>query len=172
MVNKESNSFLRLLRRESIYGQSDTLARESDVTVSTYRTPYAEYKGFFLYVLSTVALVVWFIWGFFPDLFLEDYLRVTYLPSKYWSLAIPSFTLMLMLFLYIGVALYNTEVKNAPLNDVRNFVDEHLLSVGLLNPQKPKLENSCSYIWGSTSGVWDIPVTLANEVLYCNERDE
>ncbi|KAM9886959.1 hypothetical protein OXX79_013915, partial [Metschnikowia pulcherrima] len=44
----------------------DRLARESDVTVSTNVTSYAEYKGFFMYVLSAVALAMFAMWILAP----------------------------------------------------------------------------------------------------------
>ena len=145
----------------------DKLARESDVTVSTTNiTENAEYKGFFIYVVSAIALAGWIGWTILPDKFLNEYLSIYYYPDKYWSLAIPTYSLMLMLFIYIALALYNTEVLTLPLNDVRNFVDEFTV---FPNEQG---ENLLDYIHRAPSGVWDLPITLVNEVLYDDEDDE
>jgi phosphatidylinositol glycan class P protein len=73
---------------------------------------------------------------------------------------------MLMLFIYIALALYNTEVLALPLNDVRNFVDEFTV---FPNEQG---ENLLDYVHRAPSGVWDLPITLVNEVLYDNQDDE
>lgn len=139
----------------------DTLARQSDVTVSTNVTLYAEYKGFFIYVISAVILSCWVGWAVLPDYFIRDYLSINYYPDKYWSYAIPSYFLLLMLFGYVSFALYNTEVKTLALDDVRNFVDEHSNFI-----QTREEVNS------TPLGVWDVPVTLVNEVLYGNNEQQ
>lgn len=136
----------------------DTLARESDVTVSTNVTLYAEYRGFFIYVFSTVLLTVFVGWSLIPDNILQ-YLGINYYPDKYWTHAIPAWLLMLMLYTYFYVALYNTEVLTFPIDDVRLFTDEH--SVFPKNPEE--------WVWKAPSGVWDMPIGLVNEVLYLDE---
>lgn len=133
----------------------DQLARESDVTVSTNVTLYAEYKGFFIYVLSTAALSVYIAWTLLPESILIA-AGITYYPDKYWAKAIPTYLLMLMLYCYVFFALYNTEVKTPKLDDLRLFTDEHAVY-----PECPQ-----DYIWKAPSGVWDLPIGLVNEVLY------
>ncbi|XBA50738.1 hypothetical protein SBP28_005321 [Candidozyma auris] len=133
----------------------DSLARESDVTVSTNVTSYAEYKGFFIYVLSTLALLVYATWLLLPESYLA-LLGVYYYPSKYWAQAVPAYSLMLMLFIYIGLALYNTEVRTLPLDDPRSFTDEHAVYP----------DNPADYIHKTPSGVRDLPTPLVSEVLY------
>lgn len=140
--------------------EEDQLARESDVTVSsTNATLYAEYRGFFIYILAWVALSVFVVWAFVPNSFLEK-IGIYYYPSKYWAQAIPAYFLMFFLYAYIFVALFNTEVKTPPLDDVRAFTDEHAVF-----PAEPE-----QYIWKAPSGVWDLPIGLVNDVLY-GEQD-
>lgn len=138
------------------------MARTSDVTVST-TSSFAEYRGFFIYVVSAAFLFVWAAWLLVPDHHLEA-LHIEYYPDKYWSRAIPAWLLMLMVYGYVYVALYNTEVKTNKLDDVRNFVDEytvHPADIGLRDVE---------YVHKALSGVWDLPVSLVNEILYDDVR--
>lgn len=149
----------------------DTLARQSDVTVSTNISLYAEYKGFFMYVTSAVCLACWVGWTAIPDLTLLK-MSIDYLPDKYWSLAIPAYSLMLMVYTYVALALYNTEVLTLPLNDVRNLVDDYTTWAGCLETNDVERPNKVmEYAWKSPSGVWDLPITLVNEVLYDEDYD-
>ncbi|ODV78067.1 PIG-P-domain-containing protein [Suhomyces tanzawaensis NRRL Y-17324] len=152
----------------------DSLARQSDVTVSTNITPYAEYKGFFMYVLSALVLVLWTCWALLPEWFIQDYLSIHYYPDNYWSLAIPAYSLMAMLFVYIALALYNTEVKTFPLDDIRNFIDEHSAFAGAVGTSglshHQQVARAVEYVHKAPSGVWDLPITLVNEVLYSDKE--
>ncbi|CAN3353554.1 hypothetical protein DICA3_F31802 [Diutina catenulata] len=132
---------------------SDKLARESDVTVSSI-TPHAEYKGFFIYVISGACLLTWIGWALLPHWFLNDYLGIYYYPDKYWSAAIPGWSLIAMAFAYYFTALYNTEVKTLPLEDLRNFTDNTTVFAG------------DEYIHQSSAEVMDLPITLVNQMIY------
>lgn len=153
--------------RSSTNVLEDTLARESDVIVSTNITLYAEYKGFFVYVLSALTLTCWIGWTVIPDRILHDYLSIHYYPDKYWSHAIPAYFLMTMLYIYIALALYNTEVKTLKLDDIRNFVDDYSTLPGSSDiNEDDRIEKNIEYLSKAPSGVWDLPVNLVNEVLY------
>lgn len=142
--------------------KQDTLARESDVTVSINKAENVEYRGFFVYILASVVFTCWIMWALLPHKTL-NHLNIYYYPDKYWSMAIPVYYLMWMLFCYIGLALINTEILTLPLNDIRNFVDEHTVF------PSEKNQDSYDYIHKAPSGVWDLPITLVNEVLYDEE---
>lgn len=136
----------------------DALARRSDVTVSRATSLHAEYRGFFIYVLSGVALYTWIAWALLPDTVLRDWLAITYFPDTYWALAIPAYLLMWMLYAYVALSLYATEVLTPPLHDLRCFVDEHTVY------PLPLLDVDWAHT--ATAGVKDLPVSLVNEVLY------
>lgn len=140
---------------------SDSIARDSDVTVATSITLYTEYRGFFIYVISGTAMLAWMAWALIPDHILMNTFGITYYPDKYWSLAIPSYWLVCMLFAYIIMGLYNNEVKTYPLDDMRNFTDIYLVYV----------RNKAEVDIGG-SKVRDIPVTLVNEILYGEIEEE
>lgn len=147
----------------------DLLARQSDVTVSSNVTLYSEYRGFFVYVISAIALITWACWSFIPESVLSDYFGITYLPDRYWSVAIPTYILVLMLYLYIALALYNTEKKTVKLDDAKNFVDEYSVLAG--SSRASGIVDASRYVFESTSGVQDLPVPLVNEVLYGSDDD-
>lgn len=44
--------------------------------------------GFVLYLFSWILLIFYFIWAFLPNWLLKS-LYLTYLPSKYWAIALP-----------------------------------------------------------------------------------
>jgi len=149
----------------TISNVSDELARGSDVTVSTNVTPQAEYKGFASYVLSCIFIFVWICWSLLPDRALNA-LGIYYYPSRWWALAIPSYVLCLMVYMYVAIACYDMEYLTLPLNDTRNIVDDS----GIVVTQLKNFKNSDieKYICNSTSGVWDLPISVVNEILYSN----
>lgn len=90
-----------------------------------------------------------------PDSWLRK-IGISYYPDKYWTHAIPSFLLIVMIYMYVFVILVNNEVKTLKLDDIRTLTDEHAVY-----PAQPE-----DYIWKAPSGVWDLPIGLVNEVLY------
>ncbi|AOA62455.1 GPI-GlcNAc transferase subunit [Komagataella phaffii CBS 7435] len=145
-------------------GSIDSLARESDVILSKYSIPHLEYKGFSLYVISGLLLGVWTIWCFVPDSILNS-MGIYYYPRKWWSVAIPSFLLMLMCYMYVALLFYNIEIKTVPLNNVLTIVDENSVLANDEPNSDTELENLC---FKSTSGIWDLPISTINDVLYRN----
>ncbi|KAI5969739.1 GPI19 [Candida margitis] len=141
----------------------DQLARESDITVSNIKSSQAEYRGFTIYVLSSLVLFLYITWTLVPPATLHK-LSIDYYPDKYWSIAIPSYSLMLMLFIYWFLALYNTEVLTLDLDDVNTFIDEHTQFPNESGRESNQVIKD--YIHQAPSGVWDLPITLVNEVLY------
>lgn len=163
--SKPNHDNKKLFEDMNLSVSEDKLARESDVTVSANLNENTEYRGFFVYILTSVVMVCWMGWALLPDKVLQDYLSIYYYPDKYWSMAIPCYFLVWMLFCYIGLALINTEVLTIPLDDIRNFADEFTIFPSEMN------KNIVDYIHQSPSGVWDLPITLVNEVLYDDDDD-
>lgn len=166
-----SNNSLKdaFLMQEQLNVVSDELARESDVTVSTNVTPQAEYKGFASYVISCIFLFIWICWSFLPDRVLNK-MGVYYYPSRWWALAIPSYVIVLMMYMYVAIACYDVEYLTLPLDDNRNIVDDSGIVVTQLPNFKPK--DIDKYISNGTSGVWDLPISTVNEILYSNIADD
>lgn len=154
-LNK-SNSTIDLLspftRRSK---PTDILARESDVIISTQIAPLTEYKGFTLYIITGIFHIVWLLWTFLPKTVL-NYIGVYYYPSRWWSLSLSTFILVLMLYIYIALQLWNIEYETVKTNDLRTIIDDDAAIE----------KNWKEYGWKITNGVYDLRITDVNKILY------
>ncbi|KAI9800477.1 MAG: hypothetical protein M1833_003363 [Piccolia ochrophora] len=87
------------------------------------KIPTYEYYGFVLYLLSSLAFLIYLLWSYLPMPFLHQ-LGIYYYPNRWWSLAIPSFLVMLIVYIYVALASYNTGYLTLPMNSVENLVDD------------------------------------------------
>ena len=102
------------------------------------KVPTYEYYGFALYLASTGAfckqvdppielvsqmVVIYLLWSYLPSPFLHQ-LGIHYYPNRWWSLAIPAFLVMLIVYIYVALASYNTGYLTLPMNSIENLVDE------------------------------------------------
>ena len=70
----------------------------------------SEVYGFVGSISIVVATVIFLIWGYVPDKFLES-IGIYYYPSKYWAMAMPMYsmvTLLVALVFYIGLNFMST----------------------------------------------------------------
>lgn len=87
------------------------------------KVPTYEYYGFVLYLFSTLSFAIYLLWSYLPSPFLHG-LGIYYYPNRWWSLAVPSFLVMLLCYIYIALAAYNIECLTLPLSDLGTVVDE------------------------------------------------
>ncbi|KUI58700.1 Meiotically up-regulated gene 84 protein [Cytospora mali] len=87
------------------------------------KVPTYEYYGFVLYLFSSLVFLIYLLWSYLPSPFLHV-LGIYYYPNRWWSLAIPSFLVMLLVYIYVALALYNTEYLTLPLNSLETIVDD------------------------------------------------
>lgn len=87
------------------------------------KVPTYEYYGFTLYLTSSLAFLVYLLWSFLPSPFLHS-LGIYYYPNRWWALAIPAWTVMLVIYIYVALAAYNTGHLTLPLDDVECLVDQ------------------------------------------------
>lgn len=87
------------------------------------KVPTYEYYGFVLYLFSTLCFAIYLLWSYLPSPFLHG-LGIYYYPNRWWSLAVPSFLVMLLCYIYIALAAYNLERLTLPLSDLGTVVDE------------------------------------------------
>lgn len=87
------------------------------------KVPTYEYYGFVLYLFSTLSFAIYLLWSYLPSPFLHG-LGIYYYPNRWWSLAVPSFLVMLLCYIYIALAAYNVERLTLPLSDLGTVVDE------------------------------------------------
>ncbi|CAE5962799.1 unnamed protein product [Arabidopsis arenosa] len=78
-------------------------------------TKPCEVYGFVGTISIVVATVIFLIWAYVPDKFLES-LGIYYYPSKYWAMAMPMYlmvTLLLALVFYIGLNFMSTSTTTS-----------------------------------------------------------
>lgn len=121
------------MRGDATGTQTPTSAVASTLT-STFRSakpipraspkvPTYEYYGFTLYMTSSLAFIVYILWAFLPSTFLHQ-LGIDYYPNRWWALAIPAWTFMLVVYIYIALASFNVGYLTLPLQSVECLVDE------------------------------------------------
>lgn len=170
------------------------------------KVPTYEYYGFVLYVLSSgvfrelsrsptfcgsamndeahVAAVMYLLWSYLPYRFLH-LIGIYYYPDRWWSLAIPAFLVMVIVYIYVALALYNTEYLTLPMSSIENIVDEAanvavLDSKGRIKGKHRKAQNAhlqahretegWKQFWSEgTDAVMDVPVGGVCEILYAED---
>ncbi|EAL86123.1 hypothetical protein KXX16_004918 [Aspergillus fumigatus] len=186
--------------------------RATTVPRASPKVPTYEYYGFVLYLASSLAFcesnpmrcrkrspililptVIYILWSYLPSPFLHQ-LGIYYYPNRWWSLAIPAWLVMLIIYIYVALASYNTGYLTLPMNSIENIVDEvanvavidgkgrrrpggaakmkpGATSYQIMGPQNRKV--NWKDIWSEgTDAVMDVPVGGVCEVLYGQERDD
>ncbi|KAI1772627.1 PIG-P-domain-containing protein [Hypoxylon cercidicola] len=148
------------------------------------KVPTYEYYGFVLYLFSTLTFLIYLLWAYLPSPFLHA-LGIYYYPNRWWALAIPAWLVMLIVFIYVALASYNTEILTLPLDSIETIVDEAAKvatvdatgKILLGADWKPiTLEEARQIDWKNvwnkgTDAVMDIPLSGVNEVLYGASAD-
>ncbi|RYO81943.1 hypothetical protein DL766_010464 [Monosporascus sp. MC13-8B] len=142
------------------------------------KVPTYEYYGFVLYLFSSLAFLIYLLWSYLPSPFLHA-LGIYYYPNRWWSLAIPSFLVMLIVYIYVALAAYNTEILTLPMSSIETTVDEAAKVAAIdskgrirLDDGKPLTEEAAKRldwknIWNKgTDAVMDVPLAGVCEVLY------
>ncbi|RPB04267.1 PIG-P-domain-containing protein [Choiromyces venosus 120613-1] len=106
---------------------SEAVATSSRIAQSTPRAapkvPTYEYYGFVLYLVSSLAFLIYIIWSFAPSPLLHA-VGIHYYPSRWWALALPSFLVMLVVYIYVALASYNTGYLTRGLDHLECIVDD------------------------------------------------
>ncbi|KAI9295460.1 PIG-P [Neoconidiobolus thromboides FSU 785] len=115
---------------------------------------WLEYYGYFLYVITKLGFAIYFIWAFVPDKILEEF-KITYYPSKYWSLAIPAFSTIFCVYFYILFLGYIL-LKTPSFDNINYLTDSQ--AVVIYEPKYCCSENS--------SEIHDISMEIVNKCCY------
>jgi phosphatidylinositol glycan class P protein len=113
----------------TIAGNSSTALAEksaqaaSAVPRASPKVPTYEYYGFALYLASSVAFLMYVLWAYLPSPFLHQ-LGIYYYPNRWWALAIPAWLVVLVMYIYVALASYNTGSLTLAMANIENFVDE------------------------------------------------
>lgn len=108
----------------------DHLAKQSDATVGGDAVPPStEYFGFALYLGSSITFLIYILWAYLP---LCDWLGLCYYPSRWWALAVPAYLVVTLIYIYVALACYNTEILTAPVRELSTVTDPaaHVVSGG------------------------------------------
>ena len=121
------------------------------------------------------------LWSYLPSPFLHQ-LGIYYYPNRWWSLAIPSFLVMTIVYIYVALASYNTGYLTLPMNSIENIVDDaaqvavidskcRLRRRGDHSRMNDDLPDPSRTDWKSlwnegTDAVMDVPLGGVCEVLY------
>ncbi|KAE8354585.1 PIG-P-domain-containing protein [Aspergillus coremiiformis] len=167
--------------------------RATTVPRASPKVPTYEYYGFVLYLASSLAFLIYILWSYLPSPFLHQ-LGIYYYPNRWWSLAMPAWLVMSIIYIYVALASYNTGYMTLPMKSVENIVDEvaniavidgkgrrrpggavrmkpGATSYQIMGPQNRKV--NWREIWSEgTDAVLDVPVGGVCEVLYGQERDD
>ncbi|KAF1809291.1 PIG-P, partial [Eremomyces bilateralis CBS 781.70] len=87
------------------------------------KVPTYEYYGFALYMVSSAAFLMYLLWAFLPSPFLHE-LGIYYYPNRWWALAVPAWLVVLLGYVYVALASYNTQRLTLPMKSIENLVDE------------------------------------------------
>lgn len=170
--------------------------RAKTVPRASPNVPTFEYYGFGVYLGSSLAFLLYILWSYLPSPFLHQ-LGLSYYPDRWWSLAIPAFIVILILYIYVALLFYNIEYLTKPLGSVECIVDE-AANVAVLDG-KGRIRRGGSAAWArngfvgkkgaangglpmglnwknvwseGTDAVMDIPIGGVCEVLYGEGRDD
>ncbi|PGH21308.1 hypothetical protein AJ80_03358 [Polytolypa hystricis UAMH7299] len=157
------------------------------------KVPTYEYYGFVLHVTSSAAFLMYLLWSYLPSPFLHQ-LGINYYPNRWWSLAIPSYIVMTIVYIYVALSAYNVGYLTLPMNSIENIVDDaaniavinskgrprpggsekmnpDASTAQIMGAQKRKVD--WRHIWNEgTDGVMDIPVGGVCEVLYGSTAED
>jgi len=90
-------------------------------------TPKRAVQGFVVYLLSTVAFALYLVWLLVPEQVLQDSLGFTFLPQRYWAVAVPIYLsvafVTFVFVVYPSLGLIRT--PGLQRGDIRYATDRH-----------------------------------------------
>lgn len=120
-------------------------------------TPSRANKGFVLYLTSSIMFVIYLMWSFVPDSLLH-YCGLSYLPQKYWAIAIPIYG---MVFLLVFVLFFYPCINMClvPARDSAHVMADSCSLADKKNTAPGGVPSAC-----------DIPVSVVSEMLYLKNK--
>lgn len=120
-------------------------------------TPSRANNGFVLYLASSIMFVIYLIWAFVPDHVLHHF-GLTYLPQKYWAIAVPIygmvFLLVFVMFFYPCINMCLVPARDSP----------HVMADSYSLPDKKDSAR------GGVPSACDIPITVVCDMLYLKDK--
>jgi phosphatidylinositol glycan class P protein len=87
------------------------------------KVPTYEYYGFALYLGSSAAFLMYILWAYVPAPMLHS-MGIHWYPNRWWALAVPCWLVVLVVYIYVALASYNTQHLTLPLRSCENLVDD------------------------------------------------
>ncbi|KAL6702711.1 hypothetical protein ACN47E_001035 [Coniothyrium glycines] len=87
------------------------------------KVPTYEYYGFALYLGSSAAFLMYILWAYVPAPLLHQ-MGIHYYPNRWWALAVPCWLAVLVMYIFVALASYNTRYLTLPLYSCETLVDE------------------------------------------------
>lgn len=119
-----------------------------------------EVYGFVGAISTLVAFVVFIIWAYLPESWLHA-VGITYYPSRYWAMAIPSYLMVAIFFICTFYTSLNY-IATPPPHSLNTLFDEHtrqpmkvLCTSGSLGKEDQPIDS-----------LSDIPITTVNALLF------
>ncbi|CAM4773904.1 unnamed protein product [Rotaria magnacalcarata] len=112
--------------------------------------------GFFLYVTSIFAFVIYLLWAYLPNNWFEN-IGITYYPHKYWSIAIAIVVVALLISIVLGNCLVNS--LSVPSLDSMKLIHRHTR----------KREFSKYSTTDAIPPVSDLDLSYVNRILYSSD---
>lgn len=90
-------------------------------------TPYRAIYGFACCLFFTTLFILYICWALIPEYILQDVLRLTYLPDKYFALFLPILVLSaITIFAFLIYPSWNLSMQN-DVNDLHTIRDNHMI---------------------------------------------
>lgn len=115
--------------------------------------------GFFLLSFAIISFIIYIIVSFIPSSYLNQF-GWDYLPDKYWSIAIPTYIVVIILMVVPVYISLNIGKTNDP-DSLNNIKDEYTL----INNKAKSRSNI-----NSIDPVYDIPIGDVCQFLYLNQK--
>ncbi|SPO02355.1 related to pigp_human [Cephalotrichum gorgonifer] len=151
---------------------------EAEVELTRRKAPQVptyEYYGFVLYLFSSLTFGVYLLWSYLPSPMLHA-MGIYYYPNRWWSLAIPAWIAVAMMYVYVSLASYNVGYLTRKISSAETVVDEAAVVAVLDSKGRAKgagrrggLGAGVDLVrfWGEgTDGVMDIPLGGVCEILH------
>ncbi|KAF3042231.1 hypothetical protein E8E12_009929 [Didymella heteroderae] len=160
------------------------------------KVPTYEYYGFAVYLGSSAAFLMYILWAYVPAPLLHQ-MGIWWYPDRWWALAVPCWLVVLVVYIYVALASYNTRYLTLPLASCENLVDE-TAQVAVVDRRTRQIARKpvfgtgsaddsdtsfAAYQFGAderveweafwnlgTDAVMDVPIGGVCEILYGNDR--
>ncbi|KAK8170020.1 PIG-P-domain-containing protein [Phyllosticta citrichinensis] len=112
---------------------TSSFASATPIPRASPKVPTYEYYGFFIYLASSFAFLMYLLWAYLPRPFLHQ-LGIYYYPNRWWALAVPAWLVILVVYIYVALASYNLGYLTLPMRSIENLADD-AAQIAVLDPR-------------------------------------